>query len=167
VLQNIIVLKYKGESGALNEGQADYFACSLTNDPVLGEYVESKTTPSFIRKLENNAHYPESNWGTVHIACMIWGGSLWDLRKALGAQVTDRLIFHSHSFLKSADATFFEGYQAILAADKNLTGGANAAAITKVFTDRGVAAGTVYGPDFNARDLARIRNFLVAHQEMN
>ncbi|MFZ2957563.1 MAG: M36 family metallopeptidase [Candidatus Ozemobacteraceae bacterium] len=167
VLQNIIVLKYKGESGALNEGQADYFACSLSNDHVLGEYVESKTSPNCIRTLENHAHYPETNSGNVHIACMIWGASLWDLRKSLGAEVTDKLVFNSHYYLKSADAYFFDGYQAILAADRNLNGGANSAVITRVFTDRGVAAGTVHGPDLNARDLAEIRNFLVAHKELN
>lgn len=167
VLQQIIVLNYKDESGALNEGQADYFACSLSNDSKVGDYVESKTYPSCIRNIDNKTHYPESNYGGVHIACFVWGASLWDLRKALGPQAADRLIFKSHYYLKTADCKFYDGYQAILAADRDLNGSANAKLITRIFTDRGIAGEAVRRTTLDAGDLARIRAFLVAHHELN
>ncbi|MBU1108992.1 MAG: M36 family metallopeptidase [Candidatus Riflebacteria bacterium] len=138
VLQGIVSLFYFSESGAMNEGQADYFACSLSNDPKYGEWSVAKMGRPFERNLENSLHYPEDIKGEVHADGQIWSGALWDLRKALGADVADVLIHKSHYYLKSGSPRFLMGVNAILTADKNLFDGAHLKDISSVFKKRGI-----------------------------
>ncbi|MBF0407372.1 MAG: M36 family metallopeptidase [Candidatus Riflebacteria bacterium] len=166
VLQHIIVLTYKRESGALNEGQADYFACSFTDDAKIGEYVESKTYSSCIRNIDNQTHYPEATYGDVHVMSLVWSASLWDIRKALGAEITDKLVFKSHYYLKSPDCKFFEGYQALLAADKDLFGGANKSLIRQIFIKRGIADESSNYNVLDMNKLSQIQKFYQVHSEI-
>jgi Zn-dependent metalloprotease len=84
---------------AYHEGQADYFACSMTNDHFLGEYV----TPGAgsLRDTINNEKYPGA--GGPHSRGRIWSGACWNLRtklneyvqyNELGYFIADFLIFY-------------------------------------------------------------------------
>lgn len=97
------------ESAAMGEGLADYFAATINNDPLWGDVVSTRT-----RNLQNNLKYkylteefvedengimiPKEGTdmsGNAHHDGQIFGGALWDLRTAIGAEATDRLIFNT------------------------------------------------------------------------
>jgi len=79
---------YSGESGALDEALADYFATSINNDSVIADGW------FFSRNLDNNLTM--DNWyDEVHADGRIMGGALWNLRKEFGAEYADSLIFEA------------------------------------------------------------------------
>ncbi len=137
-IAQIVRLNYSAESGAMNEGQADYFACSMSNDPKLGEWAMAKMNKPYLRILTNDLHYPEAIEGEVHADGRIWGAVLWDLRVALGAEVSDLLIHKSFYYLKAGSPKFIDGANAIFTADKNVFGGKYADKVRDVFNKRGV-----------------------------
>jgi len=69
---------------------------------------------------------------------MIWGSTLWDVRTALGASVSDRLILSS--IVEKADAitTFEDAADAILFADLQLHEALHSATLSDIFTARGI-----------------------------
>ncbi|HOY67283.1 MAG TPA: M36 family metallopeptidase [Candidatus Ozemobacteraceae bacterium] len=137
-IAQIVRLNYSAESGAMNEGQADYFACTISNDDKVGEYVMKKMGKPYLRILTNNMHYPEDIEGEVHADGRIWGAILWDLRTALGAEVADLLIHKSFYYLKAGSPKFIDGANAIFTSDKNNFGGKYADKIREVFNKRGI-----------------------------
>ncbi|MBF0407502.1 MAG: M36 family metallopeptidase [Candidatus Riflebacteria bacterium] len=137
-LAEIVSLNYSAESGAMDEGQADYFACSLSNDPKLGEYVCGKSGKPWLRNLTDKLHYPEDIKNEVHQDGKIWGATLWDLRISLGAKITDQLVENSLYYLKNGGPTFIDGYNSIMEADRETFGGAHSDTITKIFNNRGI-----------------------------
>ncbi len=159
-LNPIVQLNYSKESGAMNEGQADYFACSFTNNPKLGEYVVAKMGKDCLRNLENALHYPEDIQGEVHADGKIWGAALWALRTALTAPVSDKIIQGGFSYLKPGSPKFSQGMTAIIAADKNLFDGKNKDVILEVFKKRGI---TTSGNIVDGQDLNRMRTFRTIH----
>ena len=165
VLHRIVALEYAQEAGAINEGQADYFACSLSGDPKIGEWVGAKAGMPFLRNLENGLHYPEDCTNEVHDDGRIWGGALWDLRRVLGAGITDRLVHGSHFFLKPGEPWFRDAYQALLVADQNQHGGRNKAVIAEVFRKRGIVQSDRNGKTYSNRDLEGIKRFKAVHGE--
>ncbi len=166
MINQIVRLNYSNESGAINEGQADYFACSLSDDDKVGEWVCAKMGKPYLRILTNDLHYPENIQGEVHADGKIWGAVLWDIRKALGAKVADLLIYSSFYYLKAGSPKFLDGANAIISADKNLNAGANVEALTKIFKDRGIFNKSVYnGSVLDAVDLKRISLFRSVHGE--
>lgn len=128
------------EGGAMNEAFADYFACAMNNNPLMGVWVMKKLNRPFMRNLENNRHYPEDIQGEVHRDGEIWGGATWDVRKALGGPIADKLFFKSLYFLGSRP-TFAKGLEAAIAADKELFNGQHVATITELMNKRGIKAG--------------------------
>ena len=76
-------LPYFGQSGAMNEGFSDYFACTISNEPYLGEGGLSKFGLPYMRTVDNSARYPDDYINRVHHDSMIFSGSLWDLREML------------------------------------------------------------------------------------
>ncbi len=165
-INTIISLTYSAESGAINEGQADYFACSITNDSKLGEWAVAKMGKPFLRNVENTLHYPEDIHGEVHADGKIWGAVLWDIRKAVGKAVADKLIFRSHHYLKSGRATFMDAYNALIAADAEEFGGKNAEALHKVMAGRGIGAASYNGAVLTADDLGSMKKFMEVHNEL-
>ncbi|MFZ2956690.1 MAG: M36 family metallopeptidase [Candidatus Ozemobacteraceae bacterium] len=163
-LAEIVSCQYSGESGAMDEGQADYFACSLSGDPKIGEYICGKSGKPWLRNLTDKLHYPEDIKSEVHADGQIWGATLWDLRGALGAQVADQLIENSFSYLKNGGPTFIDGYNAIMTADENTFAGAHAQAIIKVFQNRGIEKASVEGV-FDSSDLKMMATFDRVHND--
>lgn len=165
VLNSITYLAYSAESGAINEGQADYFACSLSNDSMLGEYVCAKMNKPFLRNVENDLHYPEDIQGEVHADGKIWGAVLWDIRKALGKEDADMLIYKSHSYLNGSRPKFIDAYNALVTADKNVFEGKHLEALENVFVKRGIVAAAYNGAVLTGDDIRGIKKFGEVHNE--
>ena len=166
VLHSITYLAYSAESGAINEGQADYFACSVTDDPWLGEWAVAKMGKPYLRTVENDLHYPEDIHGEVHADGKIWGAVLWDIRKAIGKKDADLLIYKSHFYLNGSRPKFIDGYNALVTADKNLFNGGHLEALEKIFVKRGIVAASYNGAVLTGEDLKRIKKFKEVHGEL-
>jgi Zn-dependent metalloprotease len=105
-------LPYSGQTGAMDEGWADYFACTITNDPHEGE---GAFPPG--RNLDTpDQHYPENWYGEVHADSPIFSGAIWDTRAALGLDYTDSLALRA---LKKKTTSFNSYLGAILEEDDN------------------------------------------------
>lgn len=165
VLNSISYIVYSGESGAMNEGQADYFACSLSGDPLLGEWAVAKMGKPFLRNVENDLHYPEDIQGEVHADGKIWGAVLWDIQKAIGKQDADLLIYKSHSYLNGSRPTFMDCYNALVTADKNDFEGKHLKELEQVMMKRGIVAANYNGSVLTAEDLHEMKRFMEAHNE--
>ncbi|MBN1754910.1 T9SS type A sorting domain-containing protein, partial [bacterium] len=85
-------LPYYGQSGAMDEGFSDYFACTVTNESDMGERIYRSNPAEVMRSLDNAHRYPENFIGEVHYDGMIFGGALWDLREEIGAGPADSII---------------------------------------------------------------------------
>ncbi|MBN2541859.1 T9SS type A sorting domain-containing protein [bacterium] len=84
-------LPYTGQSGAMDEGFSDYFACSMTGDPQVGERCYRSSSSEIMRTLDNIHSYPYNFIGEVHHDGTIFGGALWDLRDEIGLEITDSI----------------------------------------------------------------------------
>jgi len=85
--------------GAMSEGAADFFAAQITGDPKMGRGFFYTDAP--LRDLDPETS--ENRWpndiGEIHKTGIIFGGTFWDLRKALidklgeaeGIRVTEKL----------------------------------------------------------------------------
>ncbi|MBN2358806.1 MAG: hypothetical protein JXR83_05090 [Deltaproteobacteria bacterium] len=78
--------------GALGEGYADYFAATLSNDSLTGEYAGSGTPgmETGIRDAHNDRVCPDDFTGEVHDDSWPWSGALWDLRDIFVGDGCDR-----------------------------------------------------------------------------
>jgi uncharacterized protein (TIGR03382 family) len=89
---------------AIHEGMADYFACTVTDDPVLGEY--SLAAMGAPRTQLNDTTCPASVQGEGHADGEVWGGAVWAIRVELAdAALADSLLYGSMATLTS-NATF-------------------------------------------------------------
>ncbi|MFZ2961235.1 MAG: M36 family metallopeptidase [Candidatus Ozemobacteraceae bacterium] len=164
-LNSIKNLVYKGESGAINEGQADYFACSLSDDPKVGEWAVAKMNEDSLRDLTTKVHYPEDIHGEVHVDGLIWGATLWDLRMKLGANISDQLVYQSLRCLKANSPTFVDGLNAILVADTNVFQGKYKLQILEVFGKKGIGASSPSATVLRENQLRTMRTFRSVHGE--
>lgn len=139
VTNAMVSMPYSSESGAINEAFSDYVACTMTEDPMVGEWAVAKMNKPFIRNMDNKTHYPEDIQNEVHYDSNIYGGALWDLRKAAGAKATDKIVHFSRNYLKGIkNQKFTDGLNSLLAADKEFFAGKNAETIKKIFAARGI-----------------------------
>lgn len=106
-------LPYVNESGALNEGWADYFACTVNNNSISGEGFNVITGDS-VRNIDNTYRYPDDIAGEVHDDSQIISGAMWDLRKLLGPELADELILRG---MKLEPQDFEEYLEDILIVD--------------------------------------------------
>ncbi len=98
------------EAYALDEGFADYFGSSCTNESRHGEGYSASP-----RNLNNTRQYPGKNSYSIegHTGGMIISGAVWDFRQRLvniygvrGARIADQLILEAHQIL----STYPRGY---------------------------------------------------------
>lgn len=83
-------------SGAMHEGFADYTACTITNEPYIGEGIIGG---GYFRNLDNSLRYPEDLTGEVHDDGRIIGGALWHMRENLWPDVAlSDSLFHYAKF---------------------------------------------------------------------
>jgi len=79
---------------ALNEGYADYFAATISNDSATGEYAAHAAGEEGGLRDADNAHVcPDDLTGEVHDDSWPWSGALWDLRDIFVAPDCDRARF--------------------------------------------------------------------------
>jgi Zn-dependent metalloprotease len=149
---------YYHEQGGMNEGLADYFACSKLNNPIIGAYALQDGGQ---RDLRDRYHFPEDlplmdydstnkvyfqTFPEVHQTGSTWGPVCWDLHQALGQTTADALIFKALSSF-TATTRMQSAMAAIIAADATLNAGANAGTIRQVFNARGIYE-TAYPVDY-------------------
>lgn len=146
-----------GEMGAMGEGFCDYWAESYTQrigvTYGLGQVFDWDRGPADGfwdgRRVDTEKIYPDDMGGGIHLSGEIWSGALWDIRKILGGEASDRTIIESHFFV-DVPAGYEEGALAVMSADQALTGGANGAVIFAKFHDRGILQGSDEPPVLSA-----------------
>lgn len=139
-----------GQTGAIGEGFADYFAAAqaATFAPHHGEFdacmsewdaTADPGVPACVRRLDTGLTVSQaaSCAGEIHCVGQVWGGALWTIRQRLGGANADRLIVQSH-FSYPPGVGFADASRALLAADRLLHGGANRDTIAGVLVERGL-----------------------------
>jgi hypothetical protein len=102
----------------MSEGYSDYFAAAALGDPRIGDYVgdvEAGARNLARAGLRFSAVQPPEEHGTGEV----WGGVLWALRDAIGAELTDVLVLESLQYL-GPNSTLEGGAQALVEADRVL-----------------------------------------------
>jgi len=138
------------EAAAMGEGFGDYFAASFFAEKKPRRYQTSVGTwdgvemtqfdPPCVRRVDLKLTYESFDHGETadeHDNGQIWSATLWDVRRALGRTIADRIILESH-FQLDGFTTFARGARAIIDADRNLYRGQNAEALRRVFRRRGI-----------------------------
>lgn len=74
-------------SGGVEEGNADYFAVSTFDNPILGEYS------GVSRNADNDKKCPNDLIGESHFDGEIIAGTMWEIRESLGKRKTDHLQY--------------------------------------------------------------------------
>ena len=134
------------EADALHEGYADYFGCSLTGDPLIGEWVVAARGEPCLRNLGNRLRYPRDLSGAPHADGAIWAGACWDLRRALGPETADALVYESMHFLPEF-ARFADAATGLAQAAGCVFAGRHRGRIAEALADRG------FGADIERRPL--------------
>lgn len=78
-----------GPSGAMHEGFSDYYAATMTNQPLIGIGFFGPGT--IIRRIDEDRKYPDDVVDEVHEDGLIIASALWDVRLELGKTLTDSL----------------------------------------------------------------------------
>jgi len=95
-------LKQSGEVNSITSGLADYFTCSFSGQPLVGEIairemrklVPSYSSQPYLRNLANDRSFAKVKdegpdaWET-------WGGLFWELRYLLRPAVADQVLYSS------------------------------------------------------------------------
>jgi len=144
--------------GAIDEGTADYFACTTNGDPILGE--ASLGPLGAERDLEEGGRRcPEDLVGEVHYDGRIIGNTAWAVRKVLGKERGDKVVWGSMSLLTHGTSLGDFG-TGLVTVTKDLVDAGQAtedelAAITKVVAERGLDdCGHVLSLDTKARSFS-------------
>jgi Zn-dependent metalloprotease len=110
-----VFLEYWDEQGGMNEGLADYFATTINGNSCYHEY-KNIGNPACGRELKNTFKYPEDYTSEPHDAGRVFSASLWDIREALGNEITDDLTIRA---MKLQPLSFAEFITSILIIDDN------------------------------------------------
>ncbi len=135
------------EGQAMGEGFGDFFAASFFEDrkPVSMKMTVanwdavaySGDEPPSLRRLDSNKKYPRDITGEHHSDGEIWSACLWELRSAMGRVDAEKLVI-AHHYQLSPSATFEDGANGLITADKVLNKGGNTDKITEIFVRRGI-----------------------------
>jgi Zn-dependent metalloprotease len=146
------------ESGAIHEGNSDYFAGSFTNRTLICEYAcqgfsdiqREMTNPRITTYSEymdrTLSYWLQWDYHEPHFGGELWSACLWDLHDELNATTTDEIVFDGLYAIPTS-CTFLQYRQAIIDADIDNNNGANVTTIQNVFHSRGIGTGvTLSGP---------------------
>lgn len=145
------------EAAAMGEGFGDYFAASffaakkrrkqarrfiptvMTWDGILFADPRGASFPPCVRRLDGAATFEtfDHREDVEHDNGEIWSATLWEIWKAIGRKVADRIIIESH-FQLDAFTTFARGARAIIDADRNLYRARHVARLKRIFRRRGI-----------------------------
>ncbi|QNS08654.1 M4 family metallopeptidase [Streptomyces xanthii] len=163
VTQYTANLVYVGQSGAINEAISDYFGNAIDleangqsmDDPdsgLLGEDLCTTLSPRecALRDLNNDMTTQKDfigvtargDSGGVHLNSPIFSGALWDIRKALGGDLSDQIVYRAlTSYMTPLDG-FTEGRAAVVAAAQELGAGkAQVRSVEDAFARHGIVPG--------------------------
>jgi len=116
----------------INEGIADYMACSFLENPMLGAY----SLGSQARDLTRSFKCPDHVVGEEHVDGEIFSGALWEARGKVGAKVLDPAIWKALLGF-TASTNFLQAGLAIVDEVKQAAPGQEAV-VQKIFEDHGV-----------------------------
>jgi len=131
---------YWGESGNIHEALADYWACTINNNPVQGEgfFIGD---PNGLRICNSDDRYPEDYDPEPHSGAQIISGAMWDIRSILSKQYLDPLLVEA---LRLQPINFRELLESLLIADDNNgnlnDGTPNINTICSAFWDHGLTS---------------------------
>jgi len=141
------------QSGGMGEGWGDFMGSSFRNNPVVGAYVTGNTTVGIRRMSMANSTFTYNSiknrtLAEVHDIGELWAAALWDVRKALGAATTERLVVQG---MKNTpcNPTMLQARDGIISADQTINGGANRCALWKAFAGRLMGTGAA-SPNHNS-----------------
>lgn len=150
-----------GPGGAMGEGFGDYLAASqskiFSGGRSSGDFEPGpecvmewdalfNDTGGCLRRVDGRQTLSTVTTGTgcdfeVHCAGALWSATLWDIRRLMSGADADRVVIQSQ-FALPRDAGLDDGVAALLAADMQLYGGVHQTAMKRVFTRRGLLAGS-------------------------
>ncbi|MCX6595194.1 MAG: M36 family metallopeptidase [Acidobacteria bacterium] len=129
------------QSGAMGEGWSDYLAATYFNNPLMSAYSSRNTFAGIRRSGYERYPFTYEDLGNlgfqVHRDGEIWAATLWDIRRRLGAETTDKLVV-SALRVTPCRPSMIAARDAILATDELLNAGANRATLWQVFAARGM-----------------------------
>lgn len=128
-----------GDTRAISEGFADFWAATLHDDPCVGDWDATSYSPPCLRRCDVDLAYPYDLTGRPHDDGRLWSSTLWDVRERLGAERAETLALLA--FLgQSTQATFPEAGAALLAAcDRIGLSPDERAVVSEVLGRRGLA----------------------------
>jgi Zn-dependent metalloprotease len=151
------------ETGAINEGNSDYFAGSYTGRSIIGDYAYPNNFPRDMNnpRIPNYTDYNNPNYYIYngynygyqepHFGSELWSASLWDLHNnsSVGAAAADRLVYGGLHRI-SPGATFLSYRDAIIVEDQADYAGLHLSSIEHLFYLRGIGVDclqmTINGP---------------------
>ena len=134
------------ESAAMGEGFGDFFAASFyyarkpkrLRDTVFNwDSIEGGENPPCLRRLDRKKKYPRDFENDVHADGEIWSACLWELRKKLGKERSEKLVIAHHELL-TRNSTFTDAAHVMLTTNRQLYAGKNERTIKGVFQRRGI-----------------------------
>lgn len=105
---------------SMNEGLADYFAGSISDDPVIGRYGLGTIDISLQRDLSVPHKCPANTEDEVHDHGQVIGSAMWALRDAMGAEAADAVLFAA--LLQFTESTSHQEAGALLQAEAEARG---------------------------------------------
>lgn len=106
--------------GAIDEGVADYFACTVNEDPILGEATLAPFGAE--RDLSDTSRTcPDDTVGEVHQDGQIIGSLSWSLHTAFGPELADQLVWGAVTLL-TPEATLGDFAKGLQQTASDLTG---------------------------------------------
>ncbi|MBU0598143.1 hypothetical protein KKF61_04060 [Patescibacteria group bacterium] len=147
---------YWDEPGNIHEALADYWACSVNNDPEMAEgFYTNKVTP--LRYCNSDDTYPEDYSPEPHSGAQIISGILWDIRETMTSAILEPILIDA---LRLRPITFFEFAEALLViddTDADLSNGTpNITTICGAFSNHGIYAPSCAG--YTSAPIASIIN---------
>jgi hypothetical protein len=123
------------ESGAIHEGNSDYFASSFTDRVLINEYscedheiyqrdISNPRISTYTQYMDPNLSY-WLDWGyhEPHFGGELWSACLWDLKEELDASTTDELVYRALDSNIPTSCTFLQYRQEIIDADIDMNNG--------------------------------------------
>jgi hypothetical protein len=126
--------------GGMQEGYADFFAGTFTEDSKIGEYSgPSFGLPGPIRDMDNNDTCPASLSGEVHQDSLPWTGALWEARTGLDAAdhaAFDQAVYDAFTTITETDTMLTTAAKTLDAVESAL-GATKRAQVEAVLNTRG------------------------------
>jgi hypothetical protein len=142
----------------IHEGYSDYFGASYSTAekkdafptnliPVktVGEYAFQTAFESYKRDLGVKKKFINSEaYSDPHTPGWVWASALWELRDTLGSATVDLIALKSLFYLSTTPG-FIDSVEALVQADRSVTGGANENRIRTLFFDERKFLGSLAG----------------------